>query len=602
MPSQLSAIWKYFTEGRDEKNVKTGKCNICNEERKCTGNSTTTLWVHLSKEHSGEYEKIKKLAPLKKPTNKSSNRIQPSVKDLISSNKPYGSKHSKQLKFDSNMEELIVGACLPFKVAENPAFRNLVNDLDPKIRVKARTTYSRRILKKGSIVKMKAKRKIVKDAASLVAFTTDLWEDSGKNTFASITSHYVNEDFELVRVIPAIRYFDKRHRGPYIAEAVGEEIKSVSAGPNQSKFLVSDSCSNMENMRKQLVEEDIIDTFFGCSVHKIQNCIKDANQEAKGVKNAMSKAKRLIKFIKKSTLATLQLKKACASTNHRSLKLKTCLEIRWNSEYDAFKRLLYHQPCMDEMDRNRQLDKVSNSVLNRTEWRILEGLIDVLKPVKELTILLQVQSSPTINRLGEGLFNIVEGLKHFVDNQENSKEARSYAKKLHASFMKRFPNYGLDEKIVAFANFFDPHLKGIHLKKVGNLIEIKGKVKKLMSYGTDQNVSIGENEPVNLNREDSELTATEKLINIEVNSSTNSASDKDKKKDRELDLYVKMQRCERNGDVLKWWKENSVILPALSGIAKAVLCVPAGSVASEQLFSIAGLFDTVKMGSLNVET
>ena len=34
----------------------------------------------------------------------------------------------------------------------------------------------------------------------------------------------------------------------------------------------------------------------------------------------------------------------------------------------------------------------------------------------------------------------------------------------------------------------------------------------------------------------------------------------------------------------------------------AVLCVPAGSVASEQLFSIAGLFDTVKRGSLNVET
>ena len=40
----------------------------------------------------------------------------------------------------------------------------------------------------------------------------------------------------------------------------------------------------------------------------------------------------------------------------------------------------------------------------------------------------------------------------------------------------------------------------------------------------------------------------------------------------------------------------------MSGIAKAVLCVPAGSVASEQLFSIAGLFDTVKRGSLNVET
>ena len=80
-----------------------------------------------------------------------------------------------------------------------------------------------------------------------------------------------------------------------------------------------------------------------------------------------------------------------------------------------------------------------------------------------------------------------------------------------------------------------------------------------------------------------------------------SASDKDKK-DKELDLYEKIHRCERNCDVLSWWKENSVILPALSGIAKAVLCVPAGSVASEQLFSIAGLFDTLKRGSLNVET
>ena len=54
---------------------------------------------------------------------------------------------------------------------------------------------------------------------------------------------------------------------------------------------------------------------------------------------------------------------------------------------------------------------------------------------------------------------------------------------------------------------------------------------KYFTEGRDEkNVSIGENEPVNLNREDSELTATEKLINIEVNSSTNSASDKDKKK------------------------------------------------------------------------
>ena len=67
-------------------------------------------------------------------------------------------------------------------------------------------------------------------------------------------------------------------------------------------------------------------------------------------------------------------------------------------------------------------------------------------------------------------------------------------------------------------------------------------------------------------------------------------------------MFKKLPRCPRSKDILEWWSEHESMLPRLSILAKWTLCVPAGSAASEQLFSIAGLFDTVRRGRLNTET
>ena len=43
------------------------------------------------------------------------------------------------------------------------------------------------------------------------------------------------------------------------------------------------------------------------------------------------------------------------------------------------------------------------------------------------------------------------------------------------------------------------------------------------------------------------------------------------------------------------------ILPRLSILARWILAVPAGTASSERLFSIAGLFDTIRRGNMNTE-
>ena len=214
--------------------------------------------------------------------------------------------------------------------------------------------------------------------------------------------------------------------------------------------LVSDSASPMVRMRDLLKQRGVIDEELGCALHKIQNAIKDANKSTLGVKRTITKSKKIIKFIRKSNLAANRLKKACSKTGHKCKKLKKYMEIRWNAEYDALEMLKYHQECLEEMDRTRDLDKVSNYVLNREDWRRLEALLDILKPVKVLTKILETQADPSINRLSEGLYNLDEGLKEESENVMKPSATRAYAKNLRRHLQQRFPSYGLIHKVVLF--------------------------------------------------------------------------------------------------------------------------------------------------------
>ena len=189
--------------------------------------------------------------------------------------------------------------------------------------------------------------------------------------------------------------------------------------------------------------------------------MKDAFKETNGVKKIESKAKRLSKFLRRSNLAKNYMIAACEKTGHKFTRMKSCIDIRWNSEYDCFE-------CIELMDRKRQLDEVSHAIPTRQEWRVLEGIIKILKPVKIVTKVFESQTNPTINRVAEEIFNLEEQLKEMINDEEEHSNVKAFAKNLRRSIQRRFPDYALGEKIVGFGNFLDPRLKGIrkaHLRR-----------------------------------------------------------------------------------------------------------------------------------------
>ena len=535
---------------------------------------------------------------------------QPTINDVMTTKAPYGRDHPKQKKFDENLKDQMINDCIPFRTADSYFFRKTVGDLDPRIKVKSAMAYSMQIRKQEIKVKNKIKKIVRLNAKALLALTTDMWDDRKQNSYCSLTAHFIGTDFKLVRVTPAIKYFgNARHKSENIAEALREEIESVKAGADVPTVLVSDSTANMVKMRELLKEADIINEELGCANHTAQNAIKDTMKETEGMKVTLTKSKRLVKHFRKSSLATNRLKTACAKTGHKYKKIKTCIEIRWNSEYDCLERMLYHQECIEEMDRNKQLEKVSDSVLSRAEWRLVEAAVDILKPVKITTKILESEMEPTMNRLAECLFEMDEMLKEKIKDVGTPKKSKDFAKNLQKNLKARFPNYGLCDSVVAYANFLDPHLKGIHVEQVGMMTELIEKVKDAGSkVDVDGEVNNVENNNIDSEEEGQTLTATQKLIKKKRNPVSNvfdvdgDANANTKAIEHEIEVYKKLPSCSRKDDVLDWWKVHENILPRLSILARQILAIPAATGSSERLFSISGLFDTVRRGSLNTET
>ena len=335
--------------------------------------------------------------------------------------------------------------------------------------------------------------------------------------------------------------------------------KEIDEIKNESTLvvLVTDSTSNMVKTRDILLEADDIDEAHGCCNHKGQNAIKDAIKESLDVGKIIKKAKKLAKFFRKSGPSNNYLKAACNKTGHAYKRMKSSIDIRWNSEHDCLLRLLYHQECIEEMDRKRQLDKVSKIMLNRNEWRVLEAIVSILKPVKIATKVMESDSEPTINRVSETMFDIDEHLKDVMKDASVPPKAQLFARRLRRSFQRRFPNFGLDDKTVGFANFLDPRLKGVHLEQCGKFEDYMEAVVRAIRGYEDPRDEHAEEDFEN-NRE--KLTPTEKLLmkkKTQLSELFDERTKGEKAAEKEIEVYRKLPSCPQDESILAWWKAHA---------------------------------------------
>ena len=75
----------------------------------------------------------------------------------------------------------------------------------------------------------------------------------------------------------------------------------------------------------------------------------------------------------------------------------------------------------------------------------------------------------------------------------------------------------------------------------------------------------------------------------------------DDKLDSEIETFCNTTNITREEDSLKWWAERESLFPCLSWVAKKYLAIPASSVPSERIFSLAGNIVSKKRACLKPE-
>ena len=142
-----SIIWQLFEQGREGNGCKTGSCRIFEVTIKCSGGSTSGLWQHMQRIHEKEHQELKSKS-VKQSTSKVQAIKQPTLPSMLASKVPYKSDHANQKKFDKNLLAMMIYDGIPFKVANSLCFNKMVSDLDPRIKIKSRQTYSKYIRQK----------------------------------------------------------------------------------------------------------------------------------------------------------------------------------------------------------------------------------------------------------------------------------------------------------------------------------------------------------------------------------------------------------------------------------------------------------------------
>jgi hypothetical protein len=315
-----------------------------------------------------------------------------------------------------------------------------------------------------------------------------------------------------------------------------------------------------------------------CFGHVLNICIND------GIKDFAQTLINLRNFgssLKNSSKKQQTFEETSKALKLEYLKLRRDTHIRWNSTYEMVEKGLKMKRAiqiMTESDVDLQECNVSDF-----DWKKLEIIYKYLKPFYETTKDLSTQKHSSICIV----LPVYEELSDYLLSTKNSNDFKISSEKMHIK-LKKYENL-LKNDLSYFAIILDPRLNVKYLKEILEETELENIKKKFIrkfetEYSKPKTIETTENE----NHDNSLWRKIYKKRKIDEN--------------EEMTEYFKLAQEPENTEIINWWRNHESTYPSLANFAFDVLCIPATSVPSEQIFSKAGDLVTKKRNKLSEKT
>ena len=192
---------------------------------------------------------------------------------MLTNQKPYHEDHPKQKKFHRNVRDVMVHDSIPFSIASSPWFNRLVNNLDSRIKVKSRFSYSRDIKKEGRIMKHRSRAHVRNNVVQGIGHAADLWKSKGGVDYLGFTSQFIDSTWRWQKIGTGCRPFELQHSGQNLKIGLQKESDSLQLNPSIVKVMVTDTESAIVAGRRMAGFSSI-----SCGIHKLHLVGGDAEK------------------------------------------------------------------------------------------------------------------------------------------------------------------------------------------------------------------------------------------------------------------------------------------------------------------------------------
>ena len=224
-----------------------------------------------------------------------------------------------------------------------------------------------------------------------IALTTDSWTSRATESFVTITSCHISDDWCLKNYVLQTRAMPLSHTGQNIANVIQEAI--IEWGLPEHPPLVTDNASNMLVAGRELG----CNPHICCYAHTL-NLAVQKGLNVNSVSRLLGRIRRVVSYFHRSTSAAAVLKDKIKLLGLRQIKLIHDVCTRWNAAVDMLERFLELQPAVYAalMSKDIRTKETDVATFNEDDITLLaEDIMTVLTPLRTVTMALCSELMPT---------------------------------------------------------------------------------------------------------------------------------------------------------------------------------------------------------------
>uniref|UniRef100_A0A667YW07 BED-type domain-containing protein n=1 Tax=Myripristis murdjan TaxID=586833 RepID=A0A667YW07_9TELE len=547
-----SPVWQFF-----ERNLtgNTVKCKLCNAELAFKGSSTGSMGNHLRWKHPSSLGAESGIS-----AGASGGQQQASITEFLSRkcNKP------RNEAITNLIAEMVALDMQPVSIVEDDGFYKLIKYLEPEYELSCRRTVSSRVTKLYHDCSAQIKRLL--NQALYVALTTDCWTSLNATSYITVTSHFLDQEWNMQAGVLSTRAMEERHTGENLHRELNTVVAEWVSEIGRVSACVHDNAANIIKANQDCAWESVC-----CFAHTLQLAIHDGFKAVPVLERIVGACSKLVSHFHHSTIATQALhakqKQMLPDKEHALIQ---CCKTRWNSIYEMFARLLEQRWVITAVAF------IISHLTGRAEaWATAEWS----------------RGSITCSSLAEFTRALEQVFQHTSPGREAARSllrlrVTVFLNTVRDSFDRRFLPRDTEtaSQPAVVAAVLDPRHKKLRFLSP----DVRAASKTHMEEIFEKEKEMARARPGEQETEDEPGAKKHKSAMAFLLGAPYHVEEQEENSESELEQYLSLPAIPLEADPLEWWKKHEQQYPIMSRLARKFLCIPATSVASERVFSAAG--------------